>query len=237
MGTWIKETKKAIYWMEGDYYIDKVEKVPSNDGNYNAIITELKNWFNTESPPGTMVIVTDDSPEPTHKPIAPNHGHEHGDTFEKPPVKFISSPNFSSRNAAKIDMIIMHNTDGSFQSAINEFQRGTGPNRVSAHYIVARNGEIVQMVQDSQRAWHAGNSDVNARSIGIEHVADQDHLGLTPEQKQASIALVKFLMTHYQISLDNIKPHRDVSISGTDCPKWIWRQDGDFNEWKTANLA
>src|SRR5262249_53907797 len=82
---------------------------------------------------------------------------EHGDDVDigKPVVKeFIASPNFNSRNGVKIDMVVLHFTDGSSaQGAINRFLDRT--QQVSAHYIIDRNGDIYQMVHDNDRAWHA----------------------------------------------------------------------------------
>lgn len=232
MSTWIKETKKAIYWMEGSEYIDKVEKSPLTGTSVQLDITELKKWFSSENPPGKMVVVDDESPEPSHKLFPHGSGGEH----IKPSVEFIRSPNFNSRNGTKIDHIIVHNTDSTFDSAINTFK--STDSQVSAHYIINRNGQIVQMVEDSNRAWHAGDGIMNSRSIGIEHVADENNKGLTSEQEKASIDLIKSLMSDYAISLDNVKPHRDVSTmkGGTDCPKWIWKDDSNFEEWKNAKL-
>ncbi|MBD2458622.1 N-acetylmuramoyl-L-alanine amidase [Nostoc sp. FACHB-87] len=241
-GTWIKETEKAIYWMEGAFYIDKLEKTLTSDGKeYGVVVTDMKEWFASDNPPRTMKISKGEGQEPEHKPIEhPGTGAEKetkpdkNDQITKPPVEFIASPNFNSgRNGTDISSIIMHNTDGSFQAAINTFLNGTSRNRVSAHYIISRDGKIVQMVKDSDTAWHARSS--NQSSIGIEHEADKFHQSFTRQQEKASIALVKYLMKTYNISLANIKPHRDVV--NTDCPGWIWPNDTVFEKWKTDNLT
>ena len=68
---------------------------------------------------------------------------------------------------------------------------------------------------DNERAFHAGNSQMNARSIGIEHVAK---LGdrITEAQSSTSIALIRFLMqTHQKLRSENIIPH--VCVKPTDC--------------------
>lgn len=238
MGTWILETDKSIYWMEGQYYIDKVDKSPVANGGYQADITGLKDWFTTDNPPGVIRIVRGKVTEPTHKPVNGDNGHGSGHA-DKPTVQWIpaAQANFNSRNGAKIDMIIMHNTDASLQASINTFKDANA--QVSAHYIVARNGNIIQMVQDTNRAFHAGNRTVNARSIGIEHEATEANQGLTPNQEKASVALIQYLRTAYDISLDNIRAHRDVDTipGGTDCPHWIWPSDNDLEAWKKAHLT
>jgi hypothetical protein len=75
-------------------------------------------------------------------PERASHGMSHD--VPKPAIKaFIRSPNVSSRNGTKIDMVVLHFTDGpSAQSAINTFR---DPNsQVSAHYIIDKNGDIYQ---------------------------------------------------------------------------------------------
>ncbi len=236
MGTWILETDKAIYWMEDQYYIDKIDKSPLSNGEYHVVVSTMKDWFNSQTPPGLMKIVLGDVKEPAHKLV--NHGHGSGHA-KTPTVKFIPADdsNYNSRNGTKIDMIIMHNTDANLQAAINTFK--DPKSQVSAHYIVARSGDIIQMVRDTYRAWHAGDRLINSRSIGIEHEATNTNRGMTPAQEQSSITLVKYLIEAYDISITNIRPHRDVSTitGGTDCPRWIWSTNVDFEKWKQTHLS
>ena len=66
-----------------------------------------------------------------------------------------------------IDMIVIHDIEGSYASAIKTFQ---DPNRhASAHYVISFHGLVTEMVAEQNIAWHAGNWDYNTRSIGIEH--------------------------------------------------------------------
>jgi N-acetylmuramoyl-L-alanine amidase/Fibronectin type III domain len=66
-----------------------------------------------------------------------------------------------------IDMIVIHDTEGSYGSAIQEFLNPAA--QASAHYVVSDLGQITQMVAEKDIAWHAGNWDYNTRAIGIEH--------------------------------------------------------------------
>ncbi|WP_414550703.1 glucosaminidase domain-containing protein [Anabaena sp. CCY 0017] len=80
--------------------------------------------------------------------------HHHPGTAEpisKPAIKaFIQSPNYSSRNGDKIDTIVLHyTTAGTAQSTINHFSNSTS--RVSAHYLIDKNGDIYQMVKDADQ--------------------------------------------------------------------------------------
>src|SRR5258705_3034335 len=93
-----------------------------------------------------------------------------------PPVKpvikqFVRSPNSSARKVGtKIDKIVLHCTEGSLAGALSEFQR-TDSRKVSAHYVIDRNGDIYQMVNDTDCANHCMGA--NSGSIGIEHVGSE----------------------------------------------------------------
>jgi len=70
----------------------------------------------------------------------------------------------------KRNTIVLHITEGTtLQGAIATFEASVAPNRVSAHFIIGRDGTIVQCVSILNTAWHA--SQCNLHSIGIEHVA------------------------------------------------------------------
>ena len=87
-------------------------------------------------------------------------------TISKPPTTFIASPNYGNRNGTPIDSVVIHTTEVSLQGTIDIF---TNPaNQVSAHFVVAPNGDIYQMVDTAKRAWHA--TYFNSRSVGIEMV-------------------------------------------------------------------
>jgi hypothetical protein len=151
--------------------------------------------------------------------VRPGHGQAHD--VVKPPVKqFIRSPNVSSRNGVSISMIVMHYTDGSSaQGAIDRFSDPA--NKVSAHYIIERNGDIYQMVEDSDEAWHARAA--NPYSIGIEHVALPNQQ-MSDQQTVSSVALVAWLMKTYQVSRDRVVGHRYAIGENTDCPDHLFGQ-------------
>ena len=83
----------------------------------------------------------------------------------RPVIKqFVRSPNCSPRKVGtKIDKIVLHCTEGSLASALAEFQRSDS-RKVSAHYVIDRNGDIYQMVNDADCANHCMGA--NAGSIG-----------------------------------------------------------------------
>ncbi len=83
------------------------------------------------------------------------------------------SPHHSARNASEITAIIVHYTAGASLASTSNWFRN--PNaQVSSHYVVGRDGEVLQMVELDRAAWHAGKSEidgkqgVNSYSTGIE---------------------------------------------------------------------
>lgn len=133
----------------------------------------------------------------------------------KPPVdRTITSPNKSNRGGTDIDHIVVHyTTSRNIEGTISHFKNPGS--QVSAHYIIGQDGELVQMVPDSQKAWHAGGTTgMNSRSIGIEHVARAGDK-ITPAQEKTSIALIRWLMKEYSIPAANVIPH--VCVRDTDC--------------------
>ena len=83
------------------------------------------------------------------------------------------SPNFGDRKGGAVELIVLHYT--AMPDAEAALERLCDPEaEVSAHYLIAKTGEITRLVEDEKRAWHAGQGswagqdDVNSRSIGIE---------------------------------------------------------------------
>ncbi|MEG4005447.1 N-acetylmuramoyl-L-alanine amidase [Microcoleus sp. Pol11C1] len=172
---------------------------------------------------------------------ADHQGHHHPGTAEpvtKPRIKaFIESPHHSSRSGADIDTIVVHyTTAGNVNSTIEWFKNPES--EVSAHYIIDKNGDIYQMVKDTDKAWHAARA--NQTSIGIEHVAKEGDR-LTEVQEKSSIHLIKWLMTEYKIPKENIKAHKQVLE--TSCPGNIFGDDLDnisvpkFKAWVAKNFS
>jgi N-acetylmuramoyl-L-alanine amidase len=92
--------------------------------------------------------------------------------------------------------------------------------KVSSHYVVEENGNILQLVPEAQRAWHAGQSswegvsDINSRSIGIE-IANPGHGYGYPDfpeaQIAAVIALCRDIVERHRIRPDRVLAHSDVA--------------------------
>jgi N-acetylmuramoyl-L-alanine amidase len=92
--------------------------------------------------------------------------------------------------------------------------------KVSCHYLVTEEGEILRMVPEEKRAWHAGNSywrgiqNVNSCSIGIEIVNPGHEFGYRPfpdAQIGALIPLVADIKDRYGITRGNVVGHSDIA--------------------------
>jgi hypothetical protein len=150
-----------------------------------------------------------------------NHSDD-GDAAKPVVNRWEPTSHLSSRNGTDIDHIVIHyTTSRNIEGTISHFKHGTP--RTSAHYIVGRDGALVQMVNDGDRAWHAGNSGMNARSIGIEHVAEPGD-EITDAQAKTSAALIKWLMQEYDIPKDQVIPH--VCVKPTSCCGDLFRKFG-----------
>jgi hypothetical protein len=159
----------------------------------------------------------------------------------KPVIKqFIRSPNCSPRpTGTKIDKIVLHCTEGSLASTLAEFQR-TDNRKVSAHYVIDRNGDIYQMVNDADCANHCRGA--NAASIGIEHVGSETDT-LTAPQAAASAALIRWLLQEHQIPRTNIFGHNFTPgynlPGGTSCPDKLFgpvQSQATIVAWVAANV-
>ena len=120
------------------------------------------------------------------------------------------SPNHSDRNGVPVDTIVIHSTAGSLDGALAWL---CNPNsKVSAHYVIARSGDIYKLVPLSRAAWHAGYCpnfpNANRRSIGIEleQLPDQPP---TPEQLDSLKRLVAQIRQHFTIK--HIVGHKEIN--------------------------
>src|SRR5688500_6057138 len=135
------------------------------------------------------------------------------------------SPNFDERQLP-VSMIVLHYTG--MPDAEGALNRLTSPDAgVSAHYLVKEDGEIIQLVDEEKRAWHAGRSyvrgitDVNSASVGIEIVNPGHEFGYRPfpdEQIASVIPLVADIKERHGIGRGNIVGHSDVSPARKEDP-------------------
>ncbi len=122
------------------------------------------------------------------------------------------SPNFDQRRP---NFVILHQTSN--DTAARALSTLTDPKRrVSAHYLIGRDGAVIQLVDENARAWHAGeswwggNTDLNSASIGIELDNTGDEAFVEP-QITALLLLLDELRLRYRIPQANYLAHGDVA--------------------------
>ena len=135
------------------------------------------------------------------------------------------SPNFDERRHP-VSMVVLHYTG--MRTAAAALDRLTDPEaKVSAHWVVAEDGQVVSLVDENLRAWHAGKSwwrgisDVNSASIGIEIVNPGHEFGYRPfpdEQMAAVEALVAAALKRFPIDPANVVGHSDIAPARKDDP-------------------
>jgi N-acetylmuramoyl-L-alanine amidase len=159
-------------------------------------------------------------------------------------AEFRPSPNHSERkDGRRPDMILLHYTGMPEAGEALERLCAQG-SEVSAHYFVYEDGRIVQMVPESRRAWHAGESvwagetDINSCSIGIEIVNpghDYGYVDFPKRQIAAVTALCRGIQTRHSIQSTRVLAHSDVAPARKRDPgeRFPWRTlwDSGVGHW------
>ena len=145
------------------------------------------------------------------------------------------SPNFDlhKRISKEIKFIVFHYTGMKNETdAINKLTNYKS--KVSSHYFIKKNGEILTLIPDLYIAWHAGFSNwknyksINRYSIGIE-ISNPGHQykynEFNKKQIISLIKLSKFLIKKYRIKFKNILGHSDISPDRKKDPgeKFPWK--------------
>ena len=145
------------------------------------------------------------------------------------------SPNFSTRrrNPKKIKYIVYHYTG--MRSESKAIKRLTDDRaKVSCHYFIKRNGQIILIVPELYVAWHAGKSkwkkdiSLNKNSIGVEITNKGHDYGYQSYSKKQILSLVKltkYLIKKYKIKSSNILGHSDIAFERKKDPgeKFPWK--------------
>jgi N-acetylmuramoyl-L-alanine amidase len=151
------------------------------------------------------------------------------------------SPNFSlpKRKKNMIKFIIMHYT-GMKSESMSISRLCDEKKKVSAHYFIRNNGEIINLVPDLYTAWHSGKSkwrkfdSLNKNSIGIEiHNPGHTHgyKKFTSKQLKSLKLLLKKLIKKYKVDLRNILGHSDIAPIRKKDPgeKFPWKKLANMN--------
>ena len=126
------------------------------------------------------------------------------------------------RQGHKIDKIVLHHNGGNLtgKGCYDVWQT----REASAHYQVAADGRITQLVWDTDTAWHAGDWNANLTSIGVEHAdVSSDPWRISDATLDNGAHLVAALCKRYGLGRPqwgvNVFPHSH--FSATACPASI----------------
>lgn len=127
--------------------------------------------------------------------------------------------NFTACGDRPIDRIVLHYTGGNGDTAVDNGNYFAGADRkASAHYFVDET-TVVLSVPERNIAWHAGNWDMNCRSIGVEMCSRKDSNGnyyISDDTVKRTAELVRELMVKYDVPITGVIRHYDVT--GKKCP-------------------
>jgi len=127
-------------------------------------------------------------------------------------------------------MVVLHYTAMTSAEKARDWLCNPGA-QVSAHYVISTNGSAWQLVDEAERAWHAGAgcwgpvTDVNSRSIGIEI----SNTGATPfaaKQMDALEHLLSGIFTRHDIAPERVIGHSDMAPGRKIDPgsRFDWRR-------------
>ncbi len=150
-----------------------------------------------------------------------------------PQARWLPSPHWDARPpGVAVDLLVIHNIslppgqfDGDHIGALflgrldltqHAYFATLAGLRVSAHFLIRRDGAVVQFVGTDRRAWHAGQSHWAGRdrcndfSIGIE-LEGTDHMPYEEAQYLALVSLVTALRRRYGLPVERIVGHEDIA--------------------------
>jgi N-acetylmuramoyl-L-alanine amidase len=142
-------------------------------------------------------------------------------------------------NLRKPNFVIIHHTaQNSCPETLKTFTMAR--TKVSAHYVICRDGVVHHMLNDYLRAWQAGVSkwgnvtDVNSVSIGIE-LDNNGFEPFAPEQIHSLLRLLAVLKTEYNIPTANFIGHSDIAPTRKIDPSYLfpWKElaDSGYGLW------
>lgn len=153
-----------------------------------------------------------------------------------PEIRQVASPNFDERRP---NLVILHYTSNdSLEPALHTLTDAT--RKVSAHYLIGRDGAILQLVDEGKRAWHAGASwwgglsDVNSLSLGIE-LDNSGKEAFADAQIDALLVLLAGIRQRHAIPAANFIGHADVAPTRKNDPgvlfPWKKLAEAGFGLW------
>ena len=144
-------------------------------------------------------------------------------------IKYNPSPNCSSgRGGNKVEYIIIHAMVGYFNGTVSHFLNRKS--KVSAHYLISKNGEVLQMSDLRNTSWHCHG--INERSVGIE-LEDQtlcmkSGMWVTKELYKTALELTKSLCIKFNLNETNVYGHGEPEIQKINGPRFAHSDPGPY---------
>lgn len=159
-----------------------------------------------------------------------------------PSPKWVGTTNFDLR---KPNFVIIHHTaQNSCEQTLRTFTLER--TKVSAHYVICKDGTVHHMLNDYLRAWHGGvakwgnNTDINSSSIGIE-IDNNGFEPFEPKQIQSLLTLLSILKNKYKIPTANFIGHGDIAPTRKNDPNiqfpWSLLANKGFGIWYDSIIA
>jgi N-acetylmuramoyl-L-alanine amidase len=156
--------------------------------------------------------------------------------------EWINTVNFNERKPQFV--IIHHTAQQSCDQTIKTFTMQK--TQVSSHYLICKEGKIIQMLPDMLRSWHAGTGawasvkDMNSASIGIE-IDNNGFEQFTENQMASLLGLLKILKEKYKIPAENFLGHSDWAPTRKNDPNvnfdWDLLAKGGYGRWYTDSTV
>jgi len=161
---------------------------------------------------------------------------------------FAPSPNFDARPAG-VEFLVLHYTG--MQSAAAAVERLCDlASKVSAHYVVDEDGTVYRLVEEANRAWHAGVSfwrgvsGLNDGSVGIEIVNPGHEFGYRafPDVQMAAVAALSLgIIERHGILARDVVGHSDIAPDRKQDPgelfPWAWLAEQGVGVWTDEEAA
>ena len=150
-------------------------------------------------------------------------------------ARHLPSPNWNQRPPpGMVTAVIIHYTAVDLEETLRIFAT---PEQVSSHYLVDRNGEVCQFVDERHRAWHSGVSSLHGRpnvndfSIGIDLLyVPELHEGFTMAQYRELGRMVVDIRSRHPVKPPFVVGHEHVSPGRKHDPGPLFDWDRFFGE-------
>lgn len=155
--------------------------------------------------------------------------------------QWVGTTNFDLR---KPNFVIIHHTaQNSCEQTLKTFILER--TKVSAHYVICKDGTVHHMLNDYFRAWHGGiakwgnNTDINSNSIGIE-IDNNGFESFEPQQINSLLNLLAILKNKYKIPASNFIGHADIAPTRKNDPNinfpWFLLAQQGYGIWYNPNM-